>query len=93
MKRIKLDNNVANINGKNIELTNQESALLKALMDGEGKTLSRDSLLKDAWGYKSAGITRTVDVHIQRLRKKIGMDMIDTVYKGGYKLNAENSAN
>jgi len=88
MKSIKLYNNVATISGKSVELTNQESALLQALIDGEGKTLSRDSLLKDAWGYKSAGITRTVDVHIQRLRKKIGMDLIDTVYKGGYKLNA-----
>lgn len=87
MKNIKLDRNIATIGTKKIELTNQESALLKALLENQGKTISRQALLQEAWGYKSAGITRTVDVHIQRLRKKIGSKLIDTVYKGGYKLN------
>lgn len=85
--KIKLNGNIAIVGDKKIELTNQESALLKSLMDNQGKTVSRQELLQDAWGYKSAGITRTVDVHIQRLRKKIGTKFIDTVYKGGYKLN------
>lgn len=84
---IKLSENMATVNGKRINLTNQESALLKTLLENEGKTLSRAALLEKAWGYKSAGITRTVDVHIQRLRKKIGTHLIDTVYRGGYKLN------
>lgn len=85
--KIKLNGNTAIVGDKKIELTNQESALLKSLLDNQGKTVSRQVLLQDAWGYKSAGITRTVDVHIQRLRKKIGTKFIDTVYKGGYKLN------
>lgn len=85
--KIKLNGNTAIVGDKKIELTNQESALLKSLLNNQGKTVSRQALLQDAWGYKSAGITRTVDVHIQRLRKKIGTKLIDTVYKGGYKLN------
>ena len=85
--KIKLNGNTAIVGDKKIELTNQESALLKSLLDNQGKTVSRQELLQDAWGYKSAGITRTVDVHVQRLRKKIGTKFIDTVYKGGYKLN------
>ena len=87
MSNITLNHNVAMVDGKQVLLTNQETALLKALIKGEGKTVSRDSLLKDAWGYQSAGITRTVDVHVQRLRRKIGMNLIDTVYKGGCKIN------
>ena len=87
MKKIKLNGNIATIGNQKIELTNQESALLKALLENQGKTVSRQELLQDAWGYKSAGLTRTVDVHIQRLRRKIGSALIDTVYKGGYKLN------
>lgn len=88
MYKIKLDGTIAQVNGKDVSLTKQESALLQALLDGNGKIVSRDELLKDAWGYKSAGLTRTVDVHVQRLRRKIGLDSIDTVYKCGYKLNS-----
>ncbi|NMD37705.1 MAG: winged helix-turn-helix transcriptional regulator [Christensenellaceae bacterium] len=93
MNYIKLnkDINEVSINGKNISLTNQEAALLEALMENPDTTLSRDSLLKDVWGYKSAGVTRTVDVHIQRLRRKIGTDMIETVHRCGYRLNLDPS--
>lgn len=50
--------------------------------------LSRDKLLEIAWGYDYQGETRTVDVHIQRLRRKLGLEKeIQTVYKIGYRLN------
>ncbi len=89
MNNIKLNKNIneVSINGKNISLTTQETALLEALMENHDTTLSRDNLLRDAWGYKSAGVTRTVDVHIQRLRRKIGTNMIETVHRCGYRLN------
>ena len=48
--------------------------------------VSREQLLREAWGYQSMGETRTVDVHVQRLRKKLGEDWIETVYKCGYRL-------
>ncbi|MDD6041358.1 MAG: winged helix-turn-helix domain-containing protein, partial [Clostridia bacterium] len=48
--------------------------------------VSREQLLRTAWGYQSMGETRTVDVHVQRLRKKLGGDYIETVYKCGYRL-------
>ena len=50
---------------------------------------SREELLRDAWGYASPGDTRTVDVHVQRLRKKLGFACIETVYRLGYKLRAQ----
>ena len=46
----------------------------------------REQLLRTAWGYQGIGETRTVDVHIQRLRRKIGSSCIETVYKLGYRL-------
>lgn len=67
-------------------LTEQEFALLHALMQ-TSNVVSRDELLRTAWGYQSMGITRTVDVHIQRLRRKLGSDRIETIYKTGYRLN------
>ena len=85
--KLNKDINVVTVNGRKVSLTNQETALLDTLIENHDTTLSRDCLLKDAWGYKSAGITRTVDVHIQRLRQKIGTNMIETVHRSGYRLN------
>ena len=61
-------------------------ALLLALMEKPDIPVSREQLLRRAWGYQSMGETRTVDVHVQRLRKKLGGEYIETVYKCGYRL-------
>ena len=59
----------------------------KQLMNAvENLLLLSQSLLRTAWGYQDLGETRTVDVHIQRLRRKLGKSCIETVYKTGYKL-------
>lgn len=77
---------VAHLDGRRVELTAQEFALLLALMEKPDIPVSREQLLRKAWGYQSMGETRTVDVHIQRLRKKLGSRYIETVYKCGYRL-------
>ena len=77
---------VAMLDGRRVELTAQEFALLIALMEKPDIPVSREQLLRKAWGYQSMGETRTVDVHVQRLRKKLGGDYIETVYKCGYRL-------
>lgn len=70
-----------------VDLTPQEFELLEALIINRNVALSRDKLLELAWGYDYAGDTRTVDVHIQKLRKKLGWEnYIQTVYKLGYRL-------
>ena len=74
------------LDGRKVELTAQEYALLLALMENPDTPVSREQLLRTAWGYQSMGETRTVDVHVQRLRKKLGEDFIETVYKCGYRL-------
>lgn len=70
-------------------LTPQEFALLAVLVTHCGTALSRSQLLQAAWGYAYIGESRTVDVHINRLRRKLGLqNEIQTVYKIGYRLNS-----
>ena len=77
-------------NGERVDLALQEYNLLEALVLNRNFALSREKLLQLAWGYDYSGDTRTVDVHIQRLRKKLGLyDEIATVYKYGYRLEVK----
>ena len=76
------------LDGTRSTLTEQEYLLLSELAEHAGQIVSRQELLRSAWGYLSPGDTRTVDVHIQRLRKKIGFKTIDTIYRTGYRLRA-----
>lgn len=74
--------------GHTVALTPQEYSLLETLVLNRNLALSRTKLLEIAWGYGYQGATRTVDVHIQRLRRKLGLEKeIQTVYKIGYRLN------
>jgi two-component system alkaline phosphatase synthesis response regulator PhoP len=70
---------------KKIILTPKEFELLRYLVINQGRVLSRDLLLEKIWGYEYAGDTRTVDVHVRRLRKKIKAEYIATVRGVGYK--------
>nr|MBP3599354.1 response regulator transcription factor [Eubacterium sp.] len=73
--------------GEEIVLTPQEFSLLEVLVINKNIALSREKLLELAWGYDYVGDTKTVDVHIQKLRKKLGVDKeIRTITKLGYRL-------
>lgn len=75
--------------GQPVEFTPKEYELLEVLVNNRNIALSREKLLELVWGYDFEGDTRTVDVHIQKLRKKLGWDdRIKTVYKLGYRLEA-----
>jgi len=79
--------------GKPVELTAQEFSLLETLIQNRNLALTRNMLLETAWGYDYIGESRTVDMHIQRLRKKLGWeDVIKTVYKYGYRLEVSDEA-
>jgi len=72
-----------------VNLTILEYNLLEMLVINKNVALSREKLLELVWGYDFEGDTRTVDVHIMKLRKKLGFeDIIKTVYKMGYRLEA-----
>ena len=76
------------VDGNEVRLTAKEFLLLLYLVQHRGRVLSRDLLLTDVWGYQYTGGTRTVDVHIRRLREKVPVltDAIETIKQFGYKL-------
>ena len=87
---INLESRVVSVNGSEIEMTLREYELLEILIKNKNIALSREKLLKLAWNYDYLGETRTVDVHIQKLRKKLNWeDRIKTVYKLGYRLEID----
>lgn len=87
---INLESRVVTVDGREVELTLREYELLEVLIKNKNMALSREKLLKLAWDYDYVGETRTVDVHIQKLRKKLNWDSrIRTVYKMGYRLEVD----
>ncbi|MGH2447284.1 MAG: response regulator transcription factor [Chloroflexota bacterium] len=78
--------------GQHIRLTNREYQLLEYLMHNPGRVLTRSMIEEHVWGYDYAGFSNTVDVHIQRLRRKLDVpghdSLIETVRGAGYRLVA-----
>ena len=73
--------------GQEVILTPKEFALLEALIKNRNIALSREKILRLVWTYDYEGDTRTVDVHVQKLRQKLDLkDRIKTIYKVGYRL-------
>ena len=73
----------------NVQLTAKEFLLLRYLIEHRGRVLSRDLLLTDVWGYQYTGGTRTVDVHVRRLREKLPLleTALVTIKQFGYRLD------
>jgi len=88
--RLKVDRlaREAHWKGRRLELTPREFELLAFLASHPGRVFSREELLRKVWGYDYVGETRTVDVHVRRLRVKLGEKsrVIETVAGAGYKL-------
>ncbi len=85
---IDADRHTVTLDGQELRLTAKEFLLLQYLVQHRGRVLSRDLLLTDVWGYQYTGGTRTVDVHIRRLREKLPLlnEAIQTIKQFGYKL-------
>ncbi len=87
---VDLERHVVSCDGHEVRLTAKEYLLLQYFLEHRGRVLSRDLLLSDVWGYAYTGGTRTVDVHVRRLREKLPVlvQAIETVKQFGYKLKA-----
>ncbi|MBK5217134.1 MAG: response regulator transcription factor, partial [Propionibacteriales bacterium] len=85
----------AKLKGRTLDLTFKEFELIKFLAQHPGRVFTRQQLLQDVWGYDYFGGTRTVDVHVRRLRSKLGADnetLIGTVRNVGYRFVATREA-
>jgi DNA-binding response OmpR family regulator len=82
------DRHLVTDEGRDVRLTAKEFLLLEYLLQHRGRVLSRDLLLTDVWGYRYTGGTRTVDVHVRRLREKLPVltEAIETVKQFGYRM-------
>jgi DNA-binding response OmpR family regulator len=79
------------LGGRRLDFTHQEFELLRFLAQNRGRVFTRDQLLQKVWGYQYTGGTRTVDIHVRRLRAKLGPAvgaLIATVRHVGYKMRA-----
>ncbi|MBK7071007.1 MAG: response regulator transcription factor [Myxococcales bacterium] len=88
---IDLAGHEARLAGRGLGLTHQEFELLAYLAQHRGRAFTRDQLLETVWGYTYTGGTRTVDIHVRRLRAKLGPsagDLIETVRNLGYKMRS-----
>ena len=83
-----LSRHIVSDDGRDVKLTAKEFLLLQYLLQHRGRVLSRELLLGDVWGYRYTGGTRTVDVHVRRLREKLPalVTSLVTVKQFGYKL-------
>ena len=85
-----LDSYSALVNGESYELTQREFEILRELLLNQGRVLTRQILLERLWKYDFYGDERVVDTHIKNLRKKLGIDFIQTIRGVGYKIDKEN---
>jgi DNA-binding winged helix-turn-helix (wHTH) protein len=82
----------AHLKGRRLDFTHQEFELLQFLARNRGRVFTRQQLLQKVWGYEYGGATRTVDIHVRRVRSKLGPvvgALIETVRNVGYKMRAE----
>lgn len=85
-----LDSYTAVIDGKEYELTQREFEIMRELLINQGRIMTRQNLLDKLWQYDFYGDERVVDTHIKNLRKKLGIDFIQTIRGVGYKIDKEN---
>ena len=84
------DGYTATMNDTTFELTQKEFEILRELLTHQGRILTRQNLLDKLWRYDFYGDERVVDTHIKNLRKKLGIDFIQTIRGVGYKIDKEN---
>lgn len=84
-----LDSYTTSVNGDPYDLTQREFEILRELLLNQGRVLTRHNLLDRLWKYDFYGDERVVDTHIKNLRKKLGIDFIQTIRGVGYKIDKE----
>lgn len=73
-----------------VSLTTREFVILKFLLENQGRVFTRDNLLDRIWDYDYVGDEKIINTHIRNIRKKLGVDYIETIRGVGYKIEKEN---
>jgi DNA-binding response OmpR family regulator len=92
---VNFERRTASLDGRAVDLTRKEFELLSVLVAHSGRVVPREELLREIWGYSSEIRTRTLDVHIRRIRKKLslpGDGAIETIFGVGYRFQPFRSA-
>ena len=77
------------VDGQCVSLTLREYDILKLLLENQGRVVSRETLLDCVWGYSHVGDDKVINTHIKNIRKKLGVDCIETIRGAGYKIEKE----
>lgn len=77
------------VGNESISMTTREFEILKLLLENQGRVFTRESLLDSIWGYDYFGDEKIVNTHIKNIRKKLGVDYIETIRGAGYKIEKE----
>lgn len=85
-----LDSFSVQVNGSPVSLTTREFEILKFLLENQGRVFTRDNLLDRIWDYDYVGDEKIINTHIKNIRKKLGVDYIETIRGVGYKIEKEN---
>ena len=78
------------VSGESVSLTTREFEILKLFLENQGRVFTRDNLLNMIWGYDYFGDAKIVNTHIKDIRRKLGVDYIETIRGMGYKIEKEN---
>ena len=78
------------VSGESVSLTTREFEILKLFLENQGRVFTRDNLLNTIWGYDYFGDEKIINTHIKNIRRKLGVDYIETLRGMGYKLEKEN---
>ena len=78
------------VKDESVSLTIREFEILKLLVENQGRVFTRESLLDSIWGYDYFGDEKIVNTHIKNIRKKLGVDYIETIRGAGYRIEKEN---
>ena len=86
---VNTDSLTVRVDGEAVPLTTREFEILKFLLENQDKVITRENLIDNIWGYEHLGDEKIVNTHIKNIRRKLGVDYIETIRGAGYKIEKE----
>lgn len=87
---VNTDSLTVHVDGEAVTLTTREFEILRFLLENQDKVITRENIMDSIWGYEYLGDEKIVNTHIKNIRRKLGVDYIETIRGAGYKIEKEN---